>query len=139
MTTINVKPRVFKNYLLKIGADNYEKHVSNVTLTPKTTTKTWKGASPGEQHSDTTVDGYECKIDYAQDWETPDSFSIYLLNNEGATVDMEFSPLGAGPKFTATIGIVPGEIGGPIDDYGKASVTLGVKGKPDFAPGVVAP
>jgi len=34
------------------------------------------------------------------------------------------------PKITATLLITPGAIGGTVDQYATASVTLGVSGKP---------
>lgn len=134
MAAINVKPRVFKNYLLTIETDNYEKHVSAVTITPSASVQTWKGAAPGAMFTDTTSATYTCQIDYAQDWETPDSLSLYLMNNEGEEVTMSFSPTGevAGPEFTLDVIITPGQIGGAIDSFGTASVTLGVQGKPVY-------
>ena len=38
MAIIAVAPFVLKDVTLKIGADNYEKHVSSVTFTPSTST-----------------------------------------------------------------------------------------------------
>lgn len=139
MPQIAVKPRVFKNYLLKIGADTYEKHVSTVELVPSASVQTWKGGTPDAVFTDTTNATWQCNLGYAQDWETPNSLSVYLLNNEGKTVEAEFSPLGSGPKFTASIIITPGTIGGAIDAFGTASVTLGVNGKPSFTAGSVTP
>lgn len=139
MPTIAVKPRVFKNYLLKIGADNYEKHVSTVELVPTASLQTWKGGTPDAVFTDSTNATWVCNLGYAQDWETTNSLSAYLLNNEGASKAVEFSPLGSGPKFTADIIITPGTIGGAIDAFGTASVALGVQGKPVFVPGAVTP
>jgi hypothetical protein len=139
MSQINVKARVFKNYLLKIGTDNYEKHVSAVLLTPSSQVVTWKGAHPDAVVTDSTTPTWTCQLDYAQDWETANSLSVYLLNNEGKHVDVEFSPLGSGPKFTATIILTSGAIGSAIDAIGTASVTMGVDGRPVFVAGVVSP
>lgn len=139
MATINVAPRVFKNYLLKFGSagDNYEKHVSNVTLTPAASVVTWKGAAPDATFSDVTAATWTLTLEFAQDWETTDSLSQYLFENEGLLIEgLEFSPLGAGPKFTVDAVVTPGQIGGAIDAYGSASVTMGVVGKPAFTAGV---
>jgi hypothetical protein len=136
MAVIDVKPRVFKNYSLKIATSNYETSVSSVTLTPSVSLQTWKGGTPAAVFTDMGTPTWTCDLAYAQDWETPNSLSIYLLNHEGETVAIEFSPLGTGPKFTANVIIVPGAVGGAIDAYGASTVTLGVQGRPVFAPGV---
>lgn len=139
MATIVVKPSVFKNYLLKVGADNYEKHVNSVALTPSSTLVTVKGGTPDAVFTDQTTPTWVCDVSYLQDWETTNSFSVYLLNNIGKTVAMEFSPLGSGPKFTANVIINSGAAGGAIDAYGASTVQFGVKGAPAFVPGTVTP
>lgn len=138
MTVIAVKPKVFKKYKVKIGVDNYEAHVSAVTLTPSATAQNWRGAD-GVNHAATGDAAWTCQLDYAQDWETPNSLAIYLLNNEGLAKDVEFFPLETGPKFTATIIITPGPIGGAVDAYGTASATCGVEGRPLFTAAAVTP
>lgn len=139
MAQINVKPRVFKNYLFSIGADGYEKHVSSVTLTPSSSIQTWKGGTPDAVFTDATTATWTMDLAYAQDWETPNSLSVYLLNNEGESKTVEFFPLGSGPSFTAEVIIIPGAVGGAIDTYGTSTVTLGVQGKPLYAPAVTTP
>jgi hypothetical protein len=138
VTLIDVKPRVLKNYLLKIGADNYEKHVSGVTLTPSGSIVSWQGAHPEATFTDSTPPTWAAQLDYAQDWETANSLSVYLMNHEGEHIPCEFSPLGSGPKFTATLVVTAGTIGGVIGAFGTASVTCGVDGKPKFTAGAVA-
>lgn len=136
MPQIAVQPRVFKNYLLKIDADNYEKHVNSVTITPSSSIQTWKGGTPDAVFTDATTPTWVADLAYAQDWETDNSLSVYLLNNEGEQVTMEFSPLGGatGPKFTVDVIITSGAIGGAIDAFGTSTVQLGVQGKPVFTP-----
>lgn len=139
MTLIDVKPRVFKHYALKIGADNYEKHVSGVSLVPNAPTQTWQGAHPDSSFSDVQKATWTCQLEYAQDWETANSLSRYLMEHEGEIINaVEFSPLGSGPKFTANLTITPGTIGGAIGAFGTATVTLG-SSKPSFAAGTVTP
>lgn len=144
MAQIAVAPRVFKNYTLKIGAGagapSYEKHVSEVTLIPSSSVVTWKGAHPDAQHSEGTTATWVCQLAYAQDWNTPESLSIYLMNNEGTSVEAEFGPTGEanGPKFKVTLLVSPGSIGGAIDAVGVATVSLGVSGRPVFTAGTVS-
>jgi hypothetical protein len=139
MPKIAVKPRVFKNYLLKIGADNYESHVSSVTAVPTTQVQTFKGGTPADIYKDAGTPDWVLQLKFAQDWETAASLSIYLLNNIGKKVAMEFSPLGSGPKFSGTVILIPGDaVGGDIESMGLAGVTLPVEGQLIFAAGVVA-
>lgn len=135
MAVINVAPVTWSKYGLKIGADNYEKHVDTVTLTPTTPVSTFKGAGDGQVDKSAGKSDWKLELNYAQDWATTNSLSIYLLNNVGQTKAVEFSPLGSGPKFAATVLIVPGAVGGKIDDSATASVTLEIVGQPVFTAG----
>lgn len=139
MPQITPKTRVFKNYLVKIGADTYEKAVNTVKCTPTTAVQTFKGGTPDAIYKDSGTPDWTVQLDYAQDWETAGSLSIYLLNNVGKKVLMEFSPLGSGPKFSGLVLIIPGDtIGGAIEAMGVASVTLPVEGPLTFTAGAVA-
>lgn len=133
MTQIAVAPYVFKDCLLKIGTDNYEKHVSSVTLTPSSSIQTWKGGTPDATFSDATSPTWTADLGYAQDWETANSLSLYLLNHQGEKVEMEFTPKNGGPSFTVLAIIVAGAIGGAVDAYQASTVSLGVEGQPVFA------
>jgi hypothetical protein len=65
---------------------------------------------------------------------TPESLSLYLLNNEGEEKCLVFSPLaGKGLVFAVRVVLTPGAIGGAIGSYGTASVTLPVRGRPRYA------
>jgi hypothetical protein len=127
MAAIAVKPLVLKDVLLTVGDDNYEKHVSGVTFTPSSSTITWQGLSPDAKFTDVTAADWTVAVNYVQDWETEDSLSAYLFENEGETVSMTFTPSkGAGKKtFTADVTITPGAIGGEVNAYATTSVTLG--------------
>ncbi|MBX9243414.1 hypothetical protein ICW40_01160 [Actinotalea ferrariae] len=133
MTTIAVEPLVLKDYALKIDADNYEKAVSGVLFTPPSeSTVTWQGPI-GEDHSDAAGSGgWTARIDYVQDWETPDSLSRYLHENAGEEVAAQFVPKkGTGmPVFNVDIVLAAGPIGGTTRQYATASVTLACKQKP---------
>lgn len=126
MAAITVAPFVLKDVLLTIGLDNYEAHASQVEFTPTASTQTWQGLTPSATFSDTTIATWTCTLAYAQDWETPDSLSQYLLENEGTSQSATFSPKsGTGPSFTATLSITPGAIGGTVNAFATATVTLG--------------
>lgn len=127
MATIEVKPLVLKDVLLKIGADNYEKHVSAVRFIPSSGSINWSGLTPDAVFTDVTAPTYACQLDFVQDWETADSLSRYLWDEQGTTKAVEFVPVkGTGNlKVTANLTIIPGSIGGAVNEYATDSVTLG--------------
>jgi len=127
MATINVKPLVLKDVLLTIGTDSYQKHVSGVTFTPSASSITWQGLDATESFTDVATATWTITLNYVQDWETADSLSEYLFDNEGETITMVFTPVkGTGKKtFTADVTITPGAIGGEVNQFATTSVTLG--------------
>lgn len=127
MSTIEVKPLVLKDVLLKIAADNYEKHVSGVMWVPSASQISWQGLTPSASFTDVATATYVLTLNYVQDWETTDSLSQYLYEHEGETVTMVFTPVkGTGKKtFTAEVTITPGQIGGEVNAYATTSVSLG--------------
>lgn len=133
MATITSAPYVLKDAVLTIDSDDYEAHVSSVTLTPSTSTVTWQGITPAASFTDTTSPSWTCALAYAQDWTTTDSLAQYLLENAGERKTMVFQPVGAtagDPTFTATVIIAPGPIGGAVNTVQVGTVTLGVVGEP---------
>jgi hypothetical protein len=140
-TQIVVQPRVFKDYRVAVfdspddlAAPSFEKATSSVSLTPSASTQTWQGGTPESSYSDISTATWVNGLDYAQDWETPESLSLYLLNNEGEEKCLVFSPLaGKGLVFAVRVVLTPGAIGGAIGSYGTASVTLPVRGRPRYA------
>ena len=132
MTAIAVAPFVLKDVLFTVDADDYAKHVSSVQFVPSTSVVTWQGLSPAASFSDTTAPTWVCNVGYAQDWETDDSFSEYLLANSGEKKTVVFQPkAGSGQRaFTAEVYIVPGPIGGDVNTVQAGTVSLGVNGQP---------
>ena len=134
MAVIAAVPFVLKNVTLKVGSDNYEAHVSEVTFTPSTSTVTWQGLTPAAAFSDATTATWVCTMAYAQDWDTTNSLANYLLANAGTAKVAVFQPnaaAGAGHAiFTATLNIVAGPIGGAVNVVQTGSVTCGVVGVP---------
>ena len=132
MSVIAVQPIVLKDVDLVIDADNYEAHVSSVTITPTTNVVRWKGLTPAATFSDSSAPEWAANLDYAQDWVTVDSLSNYLFEHQGETVTATFQPKkGTGlPEWTVDLVIAPGPIGGGVDQYMTGSVALGVSGQP---------
>ena len=135
MATIAVKPFVLKDVVLTVDEDNYEAHCSQVQFDPSSSTQTWQGLTPEATFTDVSIATWQATLAYAQDWETADSLSIYLYEHEGEEIDVVFKPRsGSGPTFTATLIITPGAIGGTVNQFATATVTLGCQGKPVLVP-----
>ena len=134
MSQIEVKPIVLRDVLLNIAADDYEKHVSGVTITPTTGSVVWNGLSPDASFNFPTSTTWALQLDYAQDWDTTNSLSRYLFDHEGDKVTMTFEPERGGVGWEVDVFIVPGAIGGQVNAVATASVTLGVVGRPTPVP-----
>lgn len=134
MVQIAIAPIVLTNVLFTVATDDYAKHVSRVEFVPSTSPVTWKGLNPTANSTKTPTATWVCNLEYAQDWETADSLSQYLHDNEGEEVVVVFEPELAGATWTATVQITPGSIGGAVDAFATATVTLGVTGKPALTP-----
>lgn len=130
MAVIGLDPILLNDVKLTLGTNDYEGHVSRVEFVPSASIVNWKGLTATAVHSFPTRATWVCNVDYAQDWETANSLALYLLANEGAEVDAVFEPVDGGQGFEATLIIVPGSIGGSVDQVATSSVSLGVKGKP---------
>lgn len=130
MSVLEVKPLVLKDVVAIIGTDDFRKHLSKVELTPSSSSSNWTGLG-GNTHTDQSTATWAANLTYVQDWDSPESLSGYLFDNEGEMVEMEFRPRsGTGPSFTCQVVIVPGAIGGAVNAYSETSVALGVNGKP---------
>lgn len=138
MATIAVNAFVLKDMLLTIEDDNYEAHVSSVTFTPSASVQRWQGGTPSASFTDVTTATWTADLEYAQDWSDPDSLSYRLHTEEAAEWPVVFKPkVGSGqPAVEATLIVTPGSIGGAINGWATATVSLGVKGKPELVPAV---
>lgn len=134
MAQIAISPFVLKNVLLTIGTDSYEKHVSQVEFSPSASTQTWKGLG-GNTHTAQGLADWTVTLTYAQDWETANSLSQYLLANEGTNVSVTFEPVSGDAGFTSTVTLSPGSVGGQQGTFATSSVTLGCT-KPVLVPAV---
>ncbi|MDP4333231.1 hypothetical protein Q7F20_07590 [Curtobacterium sp. A7_M15] len=133
MAQIGVQPFTLTDVKLKVDADNYEKHVSQVEFQPQGGVTTWKGLTPDAAFSFAQTPTWQLVLAVAQDWTTPDSLSRYLFDNQGKTVSATFTPVNGGPDIAADIIITAPNIGGAVDAVAASTVTLGVIGKPTIA------
>lgn len=133
MAQIGVQPFTLTDVVLKVAADNYEKHVSQVEFQPQGGVTSWKGLTPDSAFSFAQTPTWQLVLALAQDWTTTNSLSRYLFDNQGKTVAATFTPVSGGPTITANIILTAPNIGGAVDAVAVATVTLGVVGKPTIA------
>lgn len=130
-----VQPIILRDCKLTItkAADTYvfENHVSQVQFDPSSSVQTWKGLTPAAVFSAGTSSTWAAILAYAQDWETPNSLARFLYDNEGEKLDCHFEPKSGASGWDATLIIAPGSIGGTVDAFATATVTLGVDGRPE--------
>jgi len=133
MAAIAIQPYVMKRAIFTVDADDYSAHISDVVFTPTTSSLTWSSIGGGS-FSDASSPTWTCQTGYAQDWVTPDSYSIYLLEHAGETVAATFAPDGEdGPTFEVNLIINAGPIGGAANEVQVGTVQLGVVGEPVLA------
>lgn len=132
MAQIAVAPIILKDVLLRFtgvgsatGTGDFEKHVSQVEFTPAFSTVTWQGLNPDSTFSKTTTATWSVTLAYAQDWETTDSLSTFLYENEGEELACVFEPVTGAAGWEATVQVAPGAIGGTVNTVAVATVTLG--------------
>lgn len=130
MTKLTVQPFVLKDVLFTVDVDDYARHVSEVLFTPtiKQDDVTWQGLSPDATFTDSTEPEvtWAASVGYAQDWETVDSFSRYLLDNAGLDKPVVFVPKvgSGGTSFASTLTIVPGPVGGTVKTVAVGQVSM---------------
>jgi hypothetical protein len=138
MPAVAVAPFVLKDATFTVALDNYEAHLSQVQFDASVQTLTWQGLTPAASFSDVSSPSWTATIAYAQDWTTPNSFSQYLLDHAGETVDVTFTTNPGAGSWAASLIITPGAVGGTVNAYAVATVTLGISGAPVFTPPVLA-
>lgn len=111
-------------------ADDYTAAVTQVEFTPSTATSTVRTID-GVAHKDQSTAEWNCTIGFIQDL-APAGLLRYLLDNDGQSKDVVFTPETAGPTIAATLVVSPGAVGGTAGaDLAVGSVTL-VSTKPVF-------
>jgi hypothetical protein len=139
MAKIAHKPFMLVDVLLKISAPagaeigDYEAHVSKVQFDPSATTATWKGMTPGAEHTFAGRATWVCGLDFAQDWETANSLSRYIHDHELERIDVTFEPVAGGAGFESTLTITAGSIGGAGEAVATSSVSF-PSTRPEYIP-----
>lgn len=130
MPIVNINTKVLRDAVVQIGDNEFQTSISNITMTPTAASITWSGVG-GNTVTDTSSATWAAAITFAQDFETPNSLSQFLFDNEGATFPFYFRPRsGVGLAYTGTVTITPGAIGGAVNTINESTVTLGLSGRP---------
>jgi len=133
VATITPNPLIMRDSTFVVAADEFAAALSSAAFTPAASVISFKGLRPSATYSAATTATWTCDLTFVQDL-TAGSLTNYLFANEGAEIAVTFVPAVGGPSISATIIVTPGAIGGAIDTYGQATVSLGVKGKPTIIP-----
>lgn len=137
MASVEVSPLYMSQCTFTVDADDYEAAVDQVTFTPASSTQTWQGMKAGAVFTRAAQATWTCQIEFAQDYSTAGSLANYLFANEGQQKAVTFVPDTtdtASPTIAGTIIITPGAIGGKVNAFATASVTLPMTGKPTITP-----
>jgi len=139
MPNIQVAPLVLKDVLMQLGDNNYETALSAAQFVPTASSVSWQGLTPASSFTDVSSATWAAALTFAQDWDTPLSLSEFLFDNEGKTIPASFRPRnGRGSRFTTSLVITPGAIGGTVNTFNEATVNLGCTGKPVRVPAAAA-
>jgi len=127
-------PLFLKSATITVSGVDYADLITNVVFTPTTPTLTHKGIS-GKVASSVGATEWTVTFDYAQSYDTAGSLALKLFNDAGKTATAVFKPEAAGAAtITATVTLLPGNLGGAIDSAATSSVTLPIDGKPTIVP-----
>jgi hypothetical protein len=138
MAAVAVAPFVLKDTVFTVGTDQFEAHCSQIEFTPSTSTLQWQGLTPAASFTDSSSPSWSATLSVAQDWTTPGSLSQYLFQHQGETISATFVTNDGAGTWAADLIIAPGAVGGQVNAYAVATVSLGVSGQPTFTPPVAA-
>lgn len=138
-TVVEVEPIYLDNAALIIGAFDYAAAASKIECKPSIKSTTFRGMKRSASWTSTSVESWALEIDFAQDFETAESFSNLLFDFQGEQVEIEFAPIEGGTAWFVDVQLVPGGIGGGGQGHATSSISLGVLGEPRKTSNAPAP
>ena len=128
-------PTTMKDIVCTVGDDDIERQISEVRITPTSSTLTWQGCSPDATFTDQTSPTWAMTVTAAQDWDDEASFVNWLMDNAGETeIPVTLRPRRGGAGWDVVIASVTAPaIGGAQGAVATAQVTMGLVGKPTRA------
>jgi hypothetical protein len=134
MAAVAAVPIILNNVTVQIGDDTYEAACRTVRFVPTTAVVKWKGLTPSATFAFAGTPEWDVTVTFAQDIASAASLTKALHTGVGTKPVLVFEPVAGGPTVTATIVLIPGDIGGDIDTVPESSVTMPVQGQPVIAP-----
>lgn len=131
--TVPLTPIRLHDARLLVDVDDYTLTVGQVTFTPDATWDTDRRYDGTHRPSLTAV-AWTVDLGHAQDVNTTDALTRYLLAHAGQTRVVRFEPSAGGRGVTATVVLIPSPIGGAPDGVLEAVVALPVDGAPVIDP-----
>ncbi len=133
-TVVEVEPIYLDNAALIISAFDYAAAASKIECQPSIKTSTFRGMKKTASYTNTQVESWALAIDFAQDFQTAESFSNMLFDRQGEKVTIEFAPIEGGQAWLIDVQLVPGGIGGAGGGHATTSISLGALGQPRRKP-----
>lgn len=128
MADITGNPRLIKNLYLRVGTDTFSALITNVNATSPAPIEI-VGGTDDAVFADVPSGGRKLNIQGIQDWETVGSLCNFLLENEGETAAVLFSPREAGGAFFACdVTLYAPTIGGQRNTFGTFQLALPILG-----------
>lgn len=132
MAIKEVSPLNMVDAVLTEADTDYAKAISVMQLVPSASSTTKRGLKPDAVWTFGSKATWVLNLTFAQDWETPGSFSEFLFENEGQKKTFTIEPATGGRSVTVEVYLQPGQIGGTVDTGPDATVSLPVVGKPQL-------
>lgn len=127
-------PTYMTESVVTLGESDYAAEVSGFTINPTYQVGTWKGLKAGAVFTRSGKATWSLTINFGQDHESATSLSTYLFENEGEETTYSVEPIDGGTAYSGDLIVQAGPIGGEVDQFGNATVTLPVLGKPTRTP-----
>lgn len=133
MTTVGVQPISLRNATLTVAEDDYTQSIDQVLFVPQIEYD-WFDHLDGTHTPEIRSIRWVAIVGYVQDFTTPGSLSMYLIEHVAFRRTIAFTPVaGSGQKtISADALLVPGQMGGVPGQILAAQVTL-----PLFDPPVI--
>jgi hypothetical protein len=130
MAVITVAPFMFQ-LAFSVGADEYTAHLSQAEFTPTQPTAAFTDIA-GSVTNFGGRSGWVLNLAGVQDWDTANSLSAFLTENDGEDISVSLTVPGG--SWAATVVGAATAIGGSAGTPAQFSTTLQVKGTPAFTP-----
>lgn len=135
MATIGLHRISLRRAVLTVAGDDYRASVNQVELIPE---PLWEWESPLEAdpmrgaYPVLTGVRWTVLVGFVQDFRTPDSLSVYLVEHAAQIKTVTFTPDDGGRTVTVDVMILPARLGGVTGDILTAVAELPAYGAPDL-------